>query len=217
MLCSGPQKNQQELIYLVICHSVHNYSSISLLLVHDIFRYGWLWLQGWPNQKRWENLWDADRIKMKYNFLFFLFTLNNMMAKWVCMLLTCKKLMPGKEWEWWYFHTTEAKRLQFKIPFLIFTVRVAIYSKVSVNPPTSPISLDKKSIVLTGVNLVTEVEHQLHGYKVCNTCYCLSTSCHGLLGRQTPWRKSLSSWKKNPQQLMFAEDELQPWMHIWLE
>ena len=71
MLCSGPQKNQQELIYLVICHSVHNYSSISLLLVHDIFRYGWLWLQGWPNQKRWENLWDADRIKMKYNFLFF--------------------------------------------------------------------------------------------------------------------------------------------------
>lgn len=40
----------------------------------------------------------------------------------------------------------------FKIPFLIFTVRVAIYSKVSVKPPTSPISLHKKSIVLTGVN-----------------------------------------------------------------
>ena len=105
----------------------------------------------------------------------------------------------------------------FKIPFFIFTVRVAIYSKVFVKPPMSPISLHKKSIVLTDVNLVTEVEHQLHDYKVCNTCYCLSTSCHGLLGRQTPWRKSLSSWKKNPQQLMFAEDELQPWMHIWLE
>ena len=37
---------------------------------------------------------------------FFLFTLDNIMAKWVCMLLTFKKLMPGKEWEWWYFHTT---------------------------------------------------------------------------------------------------------------
>ena len=32
MLCSGPQKNQQELIYLVICHSVHNYSSIPCYL-----------------------------------------------------------------------------------------------------------------------------------------------------------------------------------------
>ena len=101
------------------------------------------------------------------------------------MLLACKKFMPGNG-------NDDISTLMrqnsciFKILFLIFTVRVAIYSKVSVKPPTSPISLNKKSIVLTGVNLVTEVEHQLHDYKVCNTCYCLSTSHHGLLGRQTP-------------------------------
>ena len=58
------------------------------------------------------------------------------------------------------------------------------------------------------MSLVTEVEQPQHGYEVRRTCYRFSASCHRLLSWQTPWRKkSLFSGRKNPRQLMFADEE----------
>ena len=42
--------------------------------------------------------------------------------------------------------------------YVNLTGKVAVFRQVSVEPSSSPISLNKKSIVVTGVNLVTEVE-----------------------------------------------------------
>ena len=42
--------------------------------------------------------------------------------------------------------------------YVNLTGKVAVFRQVSVEPSTSTISLNKKIIVVTGVNLVTEVE-----------------------------------------------------------
>ena len=42
--------------------------------------------------------------------------------------------------------------------YVNLTGKVAVFRQVSVEPSSSPISLNKKSIVVTDVNLVTEVE-----------------------------------------------------------
>ena len=42
--------------------------------------------------------------------------------------------------------------------YVNLTGKVAVFRQVSVEPSSSPISLNKKSIVVTGMNLVTEVE-----------------------------------------------------------
>ena len=47
----------------------------------------------------------------------------------------------------------------------------------------------QKTIVVTGINLATDVDHPYHGYKVCITFYRFSASFHCSLSRQAPWRK----------------------------
>ena len=42
--------------------------------------------------------------------------------------------------------------------YVNLTGKVAVFRQVSVEPSSSPISLDRKSIVVTGVNLETDVE-----------------------------------------------------------